>query len=164
MATLKTTGIDIFSKQLNKLANEITKINRGALGNAAGYVADEIDKALEAMPTHSEGYSYAAPAVKRYGATESEKQQIIENFGIARFKTSGGSTETSIGFTGYVNTKSKQFNDRVPTGMLMQCINYGTEFRQGTHTIDKAIKSAQAQVETKVQEYIDKEVNNIMGG
>lgn len=162
MATIKTTGLDIFSKQLDKLASEIRNINRGALGEAAGYVADQVGNALEGMPTHTEGYSYAAPNVKRYGATESEKEQIIANFGISKFKESGGSTDTSVGFHGYVNTKSKRFNDSVPTGMLMQAINYGTQFRQGTHTVDRAINSAKDNAVKKMEDYIDKEVNKII--
>lgn len=160
----KVIGMETFTAQLGRLTTDITKVTRGALGEAAGFVADEVKSALEAMPTHTEGYSYAAPDTKRIGATESEKQQIIANFGISRFQESGDTTSTAIGFTGYVHTKSKRFNDEVPTGVLMQCINYGTEFRNPTHTMDKAIKSARAQAEAKAQEYIDKEVNNIMGG
>lgn len=160
----KVIGIGTFTTKLGQLTNDITKVTRGALGEAAGFVADEVKNALEAMPTHTEGYSYAAPDVKRYGATESEKKQIIANFGISTFTDKGDSIGTSVGFTGYVHTKSKRFNDEVPTGMLMQCINYGTEFRHGTHTIDKAIKSVRAQAEAKAQDYIDKETNKIMGG
>lgn len=160
----KVIGMDTFTAQLGRLTTDITKVTRGALGEAAGFVADEVKSALEAMPTHTEGYSYAAPDAKRYGATESEKQQIIANFGISTFTDKGDSIGTSVGFTGYVHTTSKRFNDNVPTGLLMQCINYGTEFRQGTHTMDQAVKSARAQAEAKAQEYIDKEVNNIMGG
>lgn len=162
MATMKTTGLDIFAKEFEKLTNEVKQINRGALGEAAGYVADEIGRALESMPTHSEGYSYAAPKHKRTGATENEKQQIIANFGISKFRESGGSTSTSVGFTGYVHTESKRFNDNVPTGMLMQCINYGTQFRNPTHTVDKAISSAKKHATKKMEEYIEKKVTEIM--
>ena len=158
MATMKVSGIDMFVKQFEKLAQEARSINRGALGEAAGYVADQIMNALEGMPTHDDDYT----VIRRSGATESEKEQIIANFGISKFKESGGSTDTSVGFHGYVHTKSKKFNDNVPTGMLVQAINYGTDFRQGTHTVDRAIKSAKDNAIKKMESYIDKEVNKIM--
>ena len=64
--------------------------------------------------------------------------------------------------SGYVETPSKRFNNQVPTGMLMQCINYGTEFRQGTHTVDHAIKGVRAKVEKAVQNYIDDKTKEII--
>lgn len=158
----KVIGMDVFTTQLNQLTVDVQKICRGALGEAAGYVADSIGNALEAMPTHTEGYSYAAPDTKRTGATESEKRQIINNFGIARFEEGGGKIRTSIGFTGYVTTPSKRFNNNVPTGLLMQAINYGTNFRNATHTVDRAIRSTKDEAPVKAQAYIDKVVKNIM--
>lgn len=158
MAKMTVTGIDTFTNQLGKLASEVDKINRGALGEGAGYVADQIKGALEGMPVRDE----STHPHKLYGATQSEKDQIINNFGISTFRSSGGKTETSIGFTGYVNTPSRRFNDNVPTGMLMQCINYGTYFRQATHTVDKAISSVKNTVPEKMQNYIDEQVGKIM--
>ena len=158
MATMKVSGLDLFVKQFEKLTNEVRNINRGALGEGAGYVADKIGSALEGMPTHDDDYT----VIRRSGATESEKEQIIANFGISRFKESGGSTDTSVGFHGYVHTKSKKFNDNVPTGMLVQAINYGTDFRIPTHTVDRAINSAKTNAVKKMEDYIDKEVNKII--
>ena len=158
MAKLTVEGLGIFSDQLNKLRDEIHKINRGALGEAAGYVADEIGSALESMPVRPDGSSEH----RLFGATASEKTQIIDNFGIAKFHDTVGGCDTSVGFTGYVETPSKRFNNQVPTGMLMQCINYGTEFRQGTHTVDHAIKGVRAKVEKTVQNYIDDKTKEII--
>ena len=160
MASVKAEGIDLFVNQLGNLAKDLTEVNRGALGAMAEYVADAIGNAIQSMPVRGDD-EYGTAKHKLYGATQSEKQQIAENFGIAPFKTRGGNHDTSIGFTGYVDTPSTRFNDRIPTGMLMQCIEYGTEFRQGTLTITAAIKKTKNAPE-KAQEYIDKEINKIM--
>ena len=161
MATIKTEGLDIFSKELDKLSKEIANINSMALYDAAGVVADEMGSALKGLPVRGDE-EYGTSKFKLYGATEDEKRQLIENFGISRFRKESGSTETSIGFTGYVETPSSRFNDQVPTGMLMQCIEYGTSFRQGTHTLTAAMKSCRAKAEKAIQERIDKEVNEII--
>lgn len=162
MAKISITGMDKYMSQLDKLTGEVTKINRGALGEGAGIAADNIKAALEGMPTRGDD-EYATSKWKLYGATESEKQQIISNFGITRFRTNGDGYDTVIGFTGYVNTPSTRFHDNVPTGMLMQCINNGNEYRRATHTINKAVNGTRAQVEAAVQQYIDEKTQEIMG-
>ena len=158
MAKISIEGLDEFISELAKLGVEVDKINRGALGEAAGYVADQISNALEAMPVREPGQSEH----RLFGATEDEKAQIIENFGISKFRKANGSTDTSIGFTGYVDTHSPKYGNRVPTGMLMQCINYGTEFRQGTHTIDNALRVSKGTVSEIIQGYIDEKVSEII--
>lgn len=158
MAKISTTGIDTFTSQLTRLGSEAEKINRGALGEGAGLVADKIGEALQSLPVRDD----STHPLRLFGATSSEKEQIISNFGIARFKNTGGRVETSIGFTGYVETPSARFNNNIPTGMLMQCIEYGTSFRQGTHTVSKAVNSVKDAAIQKMQDYIDTEVNKIM--
>jgi len=158
MAKVSVEGLDEFISQLAKLGGEVNKINRGALGEAAGYVAEQISNALDSMPVRDEGRSDH----RLFGATASEKEQIINNFGISKFRSSGGTTDTSIGFTGYVETQSPKFGNQVPTGMLMQCINYGTEFRQGTHTIDNALRVNKNTISEIIQGYIDDKVNEII--
>lgn len=160
MAKVTVQGLGTYMQQLNKLAADTRKINRGALGDAAEFVADRMKTALEGMPTYEDWYGTEQYPI--VGATESEKEQIISNFGISKFREDGGKTNTSIGFTGYVNTPSTRFGDQVPTGMLMQCINYGTEFRTGTHTIDHATRGIKGEVEKIIQEHIDDEVSKIV--
>ena len=75
---------------------------------------------------------------------------------------SGGAWNTSIGFKGYVHTPSAKFNDQVPTGLLVQAVEYGTEFRKPLHMIAKAAKNVQESVAEHVQEYIDEQTSKIM--
>lgn len=154
----KIIGLDSFTQQFEQLANDIRKINRGALGEAAGFVANEMKAALESMPVRDD----STHPHRLYGATASEKAQIIQNFGISHFRGGDDAFSTSIGFTGYVDTPSRKFNDHVPTGMLVQCIEYGTSFRTPTHSLSKAISSAKSAVQPKMQDYIDKRVKEIM--
>lgn len=160
MARCKVEGLDIFSDKLGRLADEVTRINKGALGTAAGQVADAVKSALEGMPVCEDGYT--KPGHMRTGATASEKAQIIGNFGITRFRSSGSGYETSIGFAGYVATHSTRFNGNIPTGFLMQAIEYGTFFRVGTHTVSRAINSVKKQLTETVKEYIETETSKIM--
>lgn len=159
MAKITIQGMGTFNQKLDVLAKDIKHINNLALYDAAGVVADAIAEALQQLPTHDEG-EYGTEKHKLYGATPSEKQQIISNFGISRFR-SGDTINTSVGFKGYVNTKSKRFNNKIPTGMLMQCIEYGTQFRRGTHTVSNAIKQVKERMTQAAQDRIDAEIQKL---
>lgn len=162
MAKARIIGMEMFVTQFERMTQEITKINRGALGSAAGFAADEMKKALQQMPVRPDKPAKEDHDKKLYGATESEKNQIIQNFGISTFRDNDGLTNTSIGFTGYVNTPSKRFHNQVPTGMLMQVIEYGNQFRKPTHIIGHTESRLKAQVAQKAQDYIDQQVEHIM--
>ena len=156
---VRITGMDIFQTQLANLTQDIQKINRGGLGEAAGYVADQMKEALEEMPVRPDK---DRSGHRLYGATESEKQQIIQNFGISHFQDSGDRIDTAIGFHGYVRTPSAKFNDQVPTGMLMQCIEYGTSFRKGIHLISRMQNRVREGAAEKAREYIEKQIRKNM--
>lgn len=148
LAKMQVDGISTLGTELDGLINEISDINSAALYDAVGYVADEIKTALDGMPVRTEGRSDH----RLYGATEREKSQIINGFGVSKHQKENGDITASIGFTGYVETPSKKYNNMVPTGMLMQTIEFGTAFRKGTHTITNASK----QLKKSVPEVIDK--------
>ncbi len=154
MAKISIQGMEAYQKQFEQLASDIHKINRGALGQAAGYCADQVKAALQSMPVRDEN----THPHRLYGATSSEKQQIIANFGIARFDDTGEQIGTALGFRGYVHTPSRRFNDQVPTGMLVQCIDLGTRFRKPTHILQNAIKQLKSSAPKQAQDYIDQEI------
>ncbi len=161
MAKSKVTGLDVFVNQMTQLNADADKINRGALGEGAKLAALKMKAAIEALPVREDKPEHGR---RLYGVTRSEKAQILNNFGIARFRGADGGWNTSIGFTGYVNTPSPKFNDHVPTGMLVQCVNYGTQFRRATHTLDKADKDITYSVSEAMQKYIEDKTKEIIGG
>lgn len=161
MAKISAQGLSTFQSNLELLAKEVANINKQALYKASGHVADGVRAAIEAMPTASDNF-FPNEKAKAYGPTESEKKQILANYGIAKFKHEGGNTYTKLGFSGYVSTPSKRFGNNVPTGMLMQCIEYGTPFRQATHTVTNAVKSLKDNVPKVIEDTITEEINKIM--
>lgn len=162
MAKISIVGMDVFLGNLSKMTKEIRNINKGALGEGAKVAAESMRDALENLPIRPNKYTGRQHSERLYGVTESEYAQILNNFGIARFKDSGGAWNTSIGFKGYVHTPSAKFNDQVPTGLLVQAVEYGTEFRKPLHMIANAVKNVQESVAEHVQEYIDEQTSKIM--
>ena len=162
MAKISIIGMDVHLDNLSYLNQELRNINKGALGEGAKVAAEEMREALENLPIRSDNYLGRKHTERLYGVSEKEYVQILNNFGIARFKDSGGAWDTSIGFKGYVNTPSPAWHDMVPTGMLVQAVEYGTEFRKPLHMLSRAAKTVQQSVAERVQKYIDEHVEQIM--
>lgn len=165
MARLKFSGLDEQISKLNKTMDSMSEIASKCLYKGAGSVAESVGKALDGIPvetrTTRNGNPYFGtsdhPIV---GCTQSEKDQIKEYFGVAKFKKSHDAVQTSVGFTGYVSEPYEtKYGQGVPTGMLVQAIEDGTEFRKAYHGIRKAIKNSDA--EDAMQEQLNTEIDSI---
>lgn len=162
MAKVQVFGMEVFLANMQKMSEEARNINKGALGEGAKVAAEKLRDALELLPIRPDKYTGRQHSERLYGVTESEYIQILDNFGIARFQDSGGAWNTSIGFKGYVRTPSAKFNDQVPTGLLVQAVEYGTEFRKPVHMLSKAVKVSESEIQAAMQQYIDDKVKQIM--
>lgn len=162
MAKITVTGMDIYLANMQKMTQEVRNINKGALYEGAKMAADKVREALEMLPIRPDRYTGRQHSERFYGVTESEYIQILDNFGISRHRDSGGSWNTSIGFKGTVHTPSAKFHDEVPTGLLVQAVEYGTEFRKPLHILSKAAKANESEIREAMQKYIEDETNKIM--
>jgi len=162
MAKVQVFGMDIFLANMQKMSTEARNINKGALGEGAKVAAEKLRDAIETLPIRPDKYTGRQHTERFYGVTESEYIQILDNFGIARFHDSGGAWNTSIGFKGYVNTPSAKFNDHVPTGLLVQAVEYGTQFRKPARVLSRATRAAESEIRDAMQKYIDDKVQQIM--
>lgn len=162
MAKVTVFGMEVFLANMQKMNTEARNINKGALGEGAKVAAETLRDAIEMLPIRPDKYTGDQHSNKFYGVTEAEYAQILNNFGIAKFRDSGGAYNTSIGFTGYVHTPSARFNDQVPTGLLVQAVEYGTEFRRPAHVLSKAVKASESDIQGAMQKYIDDKVQQIM--
>lgn len=162
MAKVQVFGMEVFLANMQKMNEEARNINKGALGEGAKVAAEKLRDALELLPIRPDKYTGRQHSERLYGVTESEYIQILDNFGIAKHQDSGGAWNTSVGFTGYVRTPSAKFNDQVPTGLLVQAVEYGTEFRKPVHMLNKATREAESEIQAAMQQYIDDKVKQIM--
>lgn len=162
MAKIQISGIDAYVKHFNELANKADAINAECLYDAAGYAADQVRAALESMPERPAHRTAEDHKHRLFGATPSEKRQIINNFGISRFDRIGSKITVRIGFHGMVDTPSKRWNNSVPTGYLMQAINDGTEFRNPTRTMNRTQKAIKQQVVGQMQMFLYKKTKELL--
>lgn len=167
MAKVSVFGIDTFYKNIQALDQHARDICKGGLGEGAGYAAEVLRDAIELLPIRPNKPSKEDHEKALYGVTEGEYAQILNNFGIAKFRDTGGAWNTSVGFSGYVTTRSPMWGNKVPTGYLVQVVEYGTvdedgkEFRRPVHIITSAINRSKDEIANQIQKYIDEKVNEL---
>lgn len=131
-----SAGLENLTKQLDQLAAKSRSISRAALGEAAGVTIQEVKKAIQTLPV--EKSRFGTPEKPLTGVTARQKADLLNSVGIARFRDSGGTVNTSIGFDGYGSTKTKKYPGGVPNAMLARSIESGTSFRKKTPFMRKA--------------------------
>jgi len=134
--TLKVEGMDEITAMLAKAEDAAQGIAAQALYKGAGVVADEISKGARAVKT--EPFRYAAGSRMRQPSPE-EKEALVSAgaAGIAKFRKTGNSVDTSVGYSrsGYANVNGKQ----KPVAVIANAINSGTSFMRKQPFIRKAV-------------------------
>lgn len=155
--TLKVEGMESITEMLSKAENAAPGIAAQALYKGAGVVADEIGKEARGLQT-SNAFWYAHGGKQRYPSPE-EKEALVSAgaAGIAKFRKTGNSVDTSVGYgrSGYVTINGKQ----KPVAVIANAINSGTSFMKKQPFIRKAI----AQAKGKATDAITEEVERLVG-
>ena len=162
MAKIEVAGLDIFLTDLRKLSDELTNINKGALGEGAKVAVERFGEAIEALPIRPDKMLGRQHSERLYGVTESEYAQLCNSYGIARFRKAGGGWDTSINVHGYIQTPSPQYSDQVPARLLLAAVENGTEFRKPAHVMSRYQRGLKADVEEAMQKYIDDKTKEII--
>ena len=156
--TVKTEGMEELDRMLRALGEKAEGIASGALYEGAGIMADEINKGAKTIKTAP--FKYAAGGQMRLPSPE-EKAAVLsgDGAGIARFKNTGRSITTSIGFgrSGYANVNGK----RKPIPLIVNSINSGTSFMKKQPFVRKAVRNARKQASEAITQTIIEGIETI---
>ena len=101
--SIEVSGLEELESKLDELGAKAAHIAAEGLYEGAGYVADKVSRAVHGIAT--EPFKYARNGQKRKPSPE--EKAILENarHGVAKFRNTGISVETSVGFqnSGYGN-------------------------------------------------------------
>jgi len=134
--TLKVEGMEEITAMLAKAEGAAQGIAALALYDGAGVVADEISRGARGISTSP--FRYAAGGRMRDPSPE-ERDALVSAgaAGIAKFRKTGNSVDTSVGYgrSGYASIKGKQ----KAVAVIANAINSGTSFMKKQPFIRQAI-------------------------
>ncbi|QUA53790.1 HK97 gp10 family phage protein [Aristaeella lactis] len=160
-------GADELLRKMDKLPEKAEKIAAEALYEGAGVMADAVSREIRGIST--EKFQYAKGGKKRKPSPEEKQILMSAKHGVAKFKKTGTSVQTSVGFqnSGYgkitwnhartnVRTKYKMGkkghmvhasqgsgDSMKPVPLIANSINHGTSFMQKQPFLRKAFSQNQ---------------------
>ena len=154
--SFEVTGLSELERSLGKLGERGQEIAAEGLYEGAGLMADKVGQAVRGIAT--EKFKYATGGKKRKPSPEEKEILLKARTGIAKFRKSGTSVQTSVGMqnSGYAQLGSKT----KPIPQIANAINSGTSFMQKQPFFRKAVSQAtgpaKAAIENKITEEIEK--------
>ena len=157
--TLKVEGMESITEMLAKAENAAPGIAAKALYTGAGIVADEISKGARGVST-SRRFRYANGWQRDPSPEEKEALISAGASGIAKFRHTGNSVDTSVGYSrsGYAEINGK----RKPVAVIANAINSGTSFMKKQPFIRKAVSQSKDRAGQAIAAEVERLVGEVM--
>ncbi len=160
MARFTMRGMEEYELKLSKLADGTREIGSRAVYAAAGIVADEVRKNIEALPVRS---GYGTPDNPVRGVTKRGKQGLLDGFGISKMEETDGYVHVKLGFDGYNAVKTSRYPQGQPNQLVARGVESGTTWLTKTPFVRPAVRKAQKAAVKAMQQVIDEETEKRMG-
>ena len=155
--TAKVEGMAELSKVLSELGDAAIPIAAASLYEGAGVMADAVSQAVRGIAT--EPFRYAAYGRQRKPSPEEKALLEAAPKGIAKFKKTSTSVDTSVGMSrsgyGQLGSKTK------PIPQIANAINSGTSFMKKQPFFRKAVSQNQAKAQAVVESGMIKRIDEI---
>lgn len=165
MATLKIRGLEEYERMLSKLGSfdTIRAVCGKTIYSGAEIVADAMRAGIESLP-EVDDYIAGTPGAMVSGVTPSQKQGLLDGFGISPMGHRDGYYDVKLGFDGYNDTKTKSYPLGQPNSLIARSVNSGTSFRKKIPFVDDAVKQSRKQAEAAMVKTADEEFEKIAKG
>lgn len=160
MATLKFDGLKQYEAKLQRLSADIDGICGRATYRGAKIVADEVKREIEALPI-VHGYGTSENKLPG-GVTETQKQGLIEGFGISGLRDDGGYHNVKLGFDGYNTVRTKSYPNGQPNQLVARGTESGTTWKEKHPFVRTAVNRSQKPATAEMERSIQQDIDEIM--
>lgn len=159
MAKFTFRGMEEYEKKLSQMFEDTHLVGGKAVYKAAGIVADEIRKNIEALPERK-GFGTQGKPVR--GVTKAGKKGLLDGFGISPIEETDGYLHVKLGFDGYNSARTKNYPNGQPNQLVARGVESGTSWLEKTPFVRPAVRKTQKTAVKAMQEIIDEEAEKIM--
>lgn len=162
---IKWTGFDEYLKFVETLAGNSENAAKSALGQGAKVCADEVRKKISGLPVIPDAENLKAYAEKaddkKYRLSVGQKAGLLKGLGIARFKTTAVDCNTSIGFEGYNDVKTRKYPNGQPNQLVARIYENGTSYSAKMPFVRPAKNASKKKAEAAMVEAFNKYVEAV---
>lgn len=157
---LEVSGMDELVQKMEQLGTDAAHIAAQGLYEGAGVVADKVSSAVQGIRT--EKFKYATGGKKRKPSPEEKAAIASAKHGIAKFRNTGTSVQTSVGLqnAGYAQLGGKT----KPIPQIANAINSGTSFMEKQPFMRKAFSQSKGPAEAAIENGITKRIDEMKIG
>lgn len=167
MAKIELKGFEEWLRQLEAVRGNTKKLFKMTTYAGAKVLADELKAQTEALPTISDAewirlYRQRGDGVMVPALSETQKRDLLDNFGISTIWVGSDKAGTSVGFTGYNSIKSDRWPDGQPNAMVARSLEKGTSFLKRNRFVSRAVKACTKKAVEAMGEEADRVIERII--
>ena len=141
-------GLEDYITELKKLEDVSDEMIERAVYEGAKIVADEIRTGINDLNV---SHKHGTEEEKVDGITNTQKQGLLDGFGISVMQNDQGYVNVKLGFDGYNGAKTKKYPNGQPNAMIARSVVSGTSFRKKNDFISKAVYKNRKKAEEQLQ-------------
>ena len=155
MATkLTVKGLTEYISKIQELGDKSKEMAKRSLYEGAGVMADAIKSSIGTIPTRSGESNPKAPSMQS-GITPTQKQGLVDGFGITRMRETSYGVNVKIGFGG------KNADGR-SNASVADAAESGRSWIQPTHFFSSAVNASRGAAESAMEKEFTEQVRQIM--
>lgn len=165
MAKITLNGFDEYALKLDRLGVKSEEVCRKAVYKGAGILADSVANGIDSLQAVNDAENLKAyRSDEKYHLSKTQKRCLKESLGIAKFETDNGNVQTSVGFNGYNDIKTKKYPNGQPNQLIARVIESGSSYMDKTPFVRPAVNKVRKKAQEAMEEVIDEEFRQIMEG
>lgn len=155
--------IDEYIGELQRLGELTPSMVGKAIYEGAAVVADSVRDNIKSLPVREEEWTKSGVLLaKSRGVTKSQKDGLLEGFGIAKLQDDGGFKHVKLGMDGYNDTITKKYPKGQPNAMIARVVESGNSYHIKTPFIGPAVERTRDKCGKVMEKVIDEEINTII--
>lgn len=165
MARLQVKGLDEYVKAIDHLYDDAEVIMKRSIYPAAGFVVDNMKKAINEIPTEESPRGlppYGSMEKPIKGLSRKQKADLFNGLGISKFQTANGYLHVKAGFDGYGSVKTKSYPKGLPNILLARAVTTGSYFREKNTSIRRAVTKSKKEAAEIMNDEMNKYIRRRM--
>lgn len=151
-------GLQLTIQSYKNLSGKLSGIIKRSVYPVAGDLAGKITKELKNLPVvdGKDGLPpYAPKGYKLNSISSVQRKDLLNGFGISRFKNENGFINVKMGFDGYGSYKTKKHPHGIPNALLIRSLCKGTDFLKRNDFISRTYRANEKRLEKDLESYFN---------
>lgn len=147
-------GLDELIQKMEELGDKGKEFAKRSLYEGAGVMANSIKSSINGIPTRPEESDPKSPGMQT-GITPTQKQGLVDGFGITKMIDTGTGVNVKIGFGG-------RNADGKANSAVADAAESGRSWIQPTHFFSQAVNGSTGAAQSAMEQEFDRQVRQIL--